>query len=82
MHMGAALAAAGSAVDRVIKVNACLVDMAELEAFNEEACGAFFGAHKPARATVAAAQPGSDAPTTPLHGRGKKENDLKASRRA
>ena len=51
-HMGAALEAAGSAVDRVIKVNIYIVDMAEFAALNE-AYLEFFGGHRPARATVA-----------------------------
>ena len=51
-HMGAVLEAAGSAVDRVIKVNIYIVDMAEFAALNE-AYLEFFGGHRPARATVA-----------------------------
>ncbi len=51
-HMRAALEAAGSAVDRVIKCNIYIVDMAEFGALNE-AYLEFFGAHRPARATVA-----------------------------
>jgi reactive intermediate/imine deaminase len=51
-HMGAALDASGSAVDRVIKCNIYIVDMAEFGALNE-AYLEFFGAHRPARATVA-----------------------------
>ena len=54
-NMGAILEAAGSAVDRVVKVNAYIVDMAEFGAFND-AYRAFFGDHKPARATVAVKQ--------------------------
>jgi reactive intermediate/imine deaminase len=51
-HMGAALEASGSSVDRVIKCNIYIVDMAEFGALNE-AYLEFFGAHRPARATVA-----------------------------
>ncbi len=59
-NMGAILEAAGSAVDRVVKVNAYIVDMAEFGAFND-AYRAFFGDHKPARATVAVKQLGLEA---------------------
>jgi reactive intermediate/imine deaminase len=51
-HMGAALEASGSSVGRVIKCNIYIVDMAEFGALNE-AYLEFFGAHRPARATVA-----------------------------
>ena len=51
-NMRAALEAAGSAVERVIKVNIYIVDMAEFAVLNE-AYLEFFGAHRPARATVA-----------------------------
>ena len=51
-HMAAALEAAGSALDRVIKVNIYIVDMAEFGALNEVYLEVF-GAHRPARATVA-----------------------------
>ncbi len=59
-NMGAILEAAGSAVDRVVKVNAYIVDMAEFGPFND-AYREFFGDHKPARATVAVKQLGLDA---------------------
>ena len=51
-HMRVALEAAGSAVDRVIKVNIYIVDMAEFAALNEVYLEVF-GDHRPARATVA-----------------------------
>ena len=51
-HMQAALEAAGSALDRVIKVNIYIVDMAEFGALNEVYLEVF-GTHRPARATVA-----------------------------
>ncbi len=50
-HMGAALEASGSAVERVIKCNIYIVDMAEFGALNEVYLEVF-GAHRPARATV------------------------------
>jgi reactive intermediate/imine deaminase len=59
-NMKTILEAAGSAVDRVVKVNAYIVDMADFADFNEE-YRAFFGSHKPARATVAVKQLGLDA---------------------
>ena len=43
------LEAAGSAVERVIKVNIYIVDMAEFATLNE-VYPEFFGAHRPARA--------------------------------
>ena len=51
-HMRAALEAAGSSLDRVIKCNIYLVDMAEFGEFNE-VYGTVFGSHRPTRATVA-----------------------------
>jgi len=51
-HMRNALEAAGSSIDRVIKCNIYLVDMAEFGEFND-VYGKFFGSHKPTRATVA-----------------------------
>lgn len=54
-HLHAALEAAGSAVDRVIKCNIYVVDLAEFGALNE-AYLELFGAHRPARATVAVSE--------------------------
>jgi reactive intermediate/imine deaminase len=51
-HMRDALEAAGSSIDRVVKCNIYLVDMAEFGEFND-AYGEFFGSHRPTRATVA-----------------------------
>ena len=51
-HMRDALKAAGSSIDRVVKCNIYLVDMAEFGELNE-VYGKFFGSHKPARSTVA-----------------------------
>ena len=51
-HMRAALEAAGSSLDRVIKCNIYLVDMAEFGEFNE-VYGTVCGSHRPTRATVA-----------------------------
>ena len=51
-HMRDALEAAGSSIDRVVKCNIYLVDMAEFGEFNE-VYGKFFGSHRPTRATVA-----------------------------
>ena len=51
-HMRDALEAAGSSMDRVVKCNIYLVDMAEFGEFNE-VYGKVFGSHKPTRATVA-----------------------------
>ena len=53
-HMRAALTAAGSSPDRVAKCLVFLTDLADFPAMNE-AYSAFFGAHKPARSTVAVA---------------------------
>ena len=51
-HMKKGLEAAGSAVDRVVKCTVFLADIADFQAMNE-AYAAFFGAHRPARSTVA-----------------------------
>ena len=51
-NMQTALAAAGSALDRVVKVNIYIFDMAEFGALNEVYLEVF-GDHRPARATVA-----------------------------
>ena len=51
-HMREALEAAGSSIDRVVKCNIYLVDMAEFGEFND-VYGEFFGSHRPTRATVA-----------------------------
>ena len=51
-HMRDAIEAAGSSIDRVIKCNIYLVDMAEFGDFNE-VYAKFFGSHRPTRATVA-----------------------------
>ena len=53
-HMETALHAAGSSKERVIKCLVFLADMADFQAMNE-AYGAFFGNHRPARSTVAVA---------------------------
>ena len=51
-HMRDALEAAGSSIDRVVKCNIYLVDMAEFGEFND-VYGEFFGSHRSTRATVA-----------------------------
>ncbi len=51
-HMQKALEAAGSSKKRVVKCLVFLADMADFQVMNE-AYSAFFGAHKPARSTVA-----------------------------
>ena len=51
-HMKNALETAGSSVERVIKCNIYIVDMAEFNDLND-VYREFFGTHKPARATVA-----------------------------
>ncbi len=51
-HMREALEAAGSSIDRVVKCNIYLVDMAEFGEMND-VYGEFFGSHRPTRATVA-----------------------------
>lgn len=53
-NLAAVLAAAGSDLSRVIKTTVFLADMAEFGAMNE-VYGRAFGAHRPARSTVAAA---------------------------
>ncbi len=53
-HMETALHAAGSSKERVIKCLVFLADMADFQAMNQ-AYGAFFGDHRPARSTVAVA---------------------------
>ncbi len=53
-HMEKALEAAGSSKARVVKCLVFLADMADFQAMNE-AYGAFFDGHKPARSTVAVA---------------------------
>lgn len=53
-HMETALHAAGSAKERVVKCLVFLADMADFQAMNEAYAG-FFGAHRPARSTVAVA---------------------------
>jgi 2-iminobutanoate/2-iminopropanoate deaminase len=52
-NMEAVLAAAGSGLDRVLKTTVFLADMGEFQAMNEVYAQAF-GAHRPARSTVAA----------------------------
>ena len=51
-NMEKALVAAGCSLDKVIKCNIFLVDMADFGEMNE-VYGNFFGSHKPTRATVA-----------------------------
>jgi 2-iminobutanoate/2-iminopropanoate deaminase len=53
-QLDAVLRAAGSSRRQVLKTTVFLVDMADFPAMNE-AYGAFFGDHAPARATVAVA---------------------------
>lgn len=53
-NLEAVLTAAGATRDSVLKTNVYLRDMADFAAMNE-VYAAFFGAHKPARATVAVA---------------------------
>jgi 2-iminobutanoate/2-iminopropanoate deaminase len=53
-NLGAVLEAAGSGLDRVLKTTVFLADMADFAAMNEVYARAF-GAHRPARSTVAAA---------------------------
>ncbi len=53
-NLAAVLAAAGSDLSRVIKTTVFLADMADFGAMNE-VYGRAFGAHRPARSTVAAA---------------------------
>jgi 2-iminobutanoate/2-iminopropanoate deaminase len=51
-NLAAVLKAAGSGLDRVVRTTIFLVSMADFAAVNE-VYGQRFGAHKPARATVA-----------------------------
>jgi 2-iminobutanoate/2-iminopropanoate deaminase len=53
-NLRAILAAAGSSLSRVVKTTVFLVDMADFAAMNE-VYGRAFGAHRPARSTVAVA---------------------------
>lgn len=53
-NLAAVLAAAGSGPEHVLKTTVYLVDMADFPAMNE-LYAAFFGDHRPARATVAVA---------------------------
>jgi 2-iminobutanoate/2-iminopropanoate deaminase len=53
-NLRAVLAAAGSGFDRVVKTTVFLVDMADFAAMNE-VYARHFGAHRPARSTVAVA---------------------------
>jgi 2-iminobutanoate/2-iminopropanoate deaminase len=53
-NLKAVLAAAGSDFSRVVKTTVFLVDMADFTAMNE-VYGRAFGAHRPARSTVAVA---------------------------
>ena len=53
-NLRAVLAAAGSDFSRVVKTTVFLVDMADFTAMNE-VYGRAFGAHRPARSTVAVA---------------------------
>ncbi len=53
-NLAAVLAAAGTDLSRVIKTTVFLADMADFGAMNE-VYGRAFGAHRPARSTVAAA---------------------------
>ncbi|MDH3495784.1 MAG: RidA family protein [Gemmatimonadota bacterium] len=51
-NLKAVLAAAGSGLDRVVKATVYLVDMADFQVMNE-VYAREFGAHRPARSTVA-----------------------------
>jgi 2-iminobutanoate/2-iminopropanoate deaminase len=51
-NLSAVLRAAGSGLDRVVKATVFLADMADFAAMNE-VYGKAFGAHRPARSTVA-----------------------------
>jgi 2-iminobutanoate/2-iminopropanoate deaminase len=53
-NLSAVLAAAGSNLSQVVKTTVFLVDMADFAAMNE-VYGHAFGAHRPARSTVAVA---------------------------
>jgi len=53
-NLRAVLEAAGSGLDRVLKTTVFLADMADFAAMNEVYTN-YFGQHRPARSTVAAA---------------------------
>jgi len=53
-NLGAILIAAGTGLSQVVKTTVFLVDMADFAAMNE-VYGRAFGAHRPARSTVAVA---------------------------
>jgi 2-iminobutanoate/2-iminopropanoate deaminase len=53
-NLRAVLTAAGSSLSQVVKTTVFLVDMADFGQMNE-VYGRFFGAHRPARSTVAVA---------------------------
>jgi 2-iminobutanoate/2-iminopropanoate deaminase len=53
-NLRAVLKAAGSGLDQVVKTTVFLVDMADFSGMNE-VYGRVFGAHRPARSTVAVA---------------------------
>jgi 2-iminobutanoate/2-iminopropanoate deaminase len=53
-NLRAVLKAAGSGLDQVVKTTVFLVDMADFSEMNE-VYGRVFGAHRPARSTVAVA---------------------------
>ncbi len=53
-NLAAVLAAGGSGLDRVLRTTVFLKDMADFQAMNEAYAKAF-GAHRPARSTVAVA---------------------------
>ena len=53
-NLGAILTAAGSSFSQVVKTTVFLVDMADFKEMNE-VYGRVFGAHRPARSTVAVA---------------------------
>jgi 2-iminobutanoate/2-iminopropanoate deaminase len=53
-NLGAILTAAGTGLSQVVKTTVFLVDMADFAAMNE-VYGRAFGAHRPARSTVAVA---------------------------
>lgn len=53
-NLAAVLAAAGSSLSRVVRTTVYLADMADFPAMNE-VYARHFGAHKPARSTIAAA---------------------------
>ncbi len=55
-NLAAVLTAAGSGIDHVLQTTVYLADMQDFTAMNE-VYSAFFGEHRPARATVAAGLP-------------------------